>query len=437
MAPRWRQAARRLERRLRAGRPAPRAASALDQARPIRSIDEQAELAEGAIDVDELLGRLSVAELAESADRYYRQNLDGADYYFAKPFGSVSEAPDYLMTFGQVLAALDLAAGMRVLDFGAGTGWTSRYLTQLGCEVVVSDVSVTALDLARQLYERQPVAGQRPAPAFQRFDGDRIDLPDASVDRILCFDALHHTPNPAEVLREFGRVLRPGGRAAFSEPGPNHSKTAQSQFEMKNYVVVENDIRIRQIEAWAADAGFCDLRLAAFTSQPFHLSPGGYERLLAGREEAGALVEHHREFLENRRIFYLQRAGHERRDSRVRDGLAGRIEVELTSRSRESLQGRYVAVNTGRNHWLASDAEHGPVRVGVHLYDHDGLLVERDYARIALAGAGGVAPGETSSGRFEVPAPPEAGAVLEFDLVAEGVAWFEINGTVPARPVMP
>lgn len=136
---------------------------------------------------------------------------------------------------------------MNVLDFGASTCWTTRCLTQLGCAVTAVDVSATALAIGRELFRVLPLVGARPEPTFLVFDGRHIDLPDESVERIACVDAFHHVPNPAEVLAELGRVLRPGGIAGFSEPGPNHSKAAHSQFEMKNFTVVENDVVMADI----------------------------------------------------------------------------------------------------------------------------------------------------------------------------------------------
>jgi cyclopropane fatty-acyl-phospholipid synthase-like methyltransferase len=73
-----------------------------------------------------------------------------------------------------LLQGLRLTAGTRVLEFGAGTGWLSRFLTQLGCRVTLLDVSPTALRIARELYDRHPVIGERPTPVFLPFDGRRI-----------------------------------------------------------------------------------------------------------------------------------------------------------------------------------------------------------------------------------------------------------------------
>jgi SAM-dependent methyltransferase len=325
---------------------------------------------------------------------------------------------------------------MKVLDFGAGTGWTSRFLSQLGCEVIVSDVSQTALDLAAEGYERLPVIGPKPEPTFLRFDGRRIGLEDNSVDRILCFDALHHTVNPNEVLAEMARVLRPGGIAAFSEPGPNHSKGAQSQYEMKNYTVIENDILIRDIESSALGAGFDRLELAVFTTQPFHLSADGYERLLARRSEAYNYLSHHREFLNTRRVFFLHAQGSERRDSRRRDGLHADLWVTLEEgefRSSMPIEFEFRAENSGLNWWLAGDAPIGPVVLGVHLYGEGGTLIDRDFCRIDLGCPEGVPPGGVAVGSGRLPTLASGSYVVEFDLVAEGVAWFEINGSVPSR----
>lgn len=387
------------------------------------------------IDVRELLQSLSVEELAVAADNYFKENLHTSDYFFAKPFTNVDETPDRLVCFAEMIGGLRPLAGMRILDFGAGTGWSTRYLTQLGYEVICSDVSPIALEIAKQLVARLPVAGPRPEPIFQVFDGHRIDLPDASVDRVHCFDAFHHVPNPAGVLAELGRVLKPGGIAGFCEPGPNHSKTAQSQFEMRNYTIIENDVIMADIWAWAQPAGFTSLELAVFNSQPFRLSLPDFDDFLRGGPSTQRYVDHVREVVRERRIFFLAKGEPLIRDSRDRNGLAGTLEVWLDRvqvAEGEPINGRCLAHNTGRNLWLPSDAPHGPVQVGVHLYDRAGRLLDRDYARIPLDRHYGIRPGEMVEIPFALPGPAPGEYRLEFDLVSEMVCWFEINGCRPA-----
>src|SRR5205823_2678636 len=149
------------------------------------------------------------------------QGLTNLDYHLAKPFAAVDEAPALLISFMQVLLGLKLAPEMVVLDFGAGSCWSSRYLTQLGLEVIAMDASASALEIGRQLYARNPVFGEKPPPRFLAFDGRRFELPDESVDRIVCYDAFHHVPNPEEVLRvRLPPRAEPGGGPARDGPRP-------------------------------------------------------------------------------------------------------------------------------------------------------------------------------------------------------------------------
>src|SRR5262249_11930022 len=44
-----------------------------------------------------------------------------------------------------------------------------------------------------------------------------LDMPDATFDWIWCGDVLHHIQNTGVALREFARVVRPGGRIVVKE----------------------------------------------------------------------------------------------------------------------------------------------------------------------------------------------------------------------------
>lgn len=46
----------------------------------------------------------------------------------------------------------------------------------------------------------------------------RMPFADASFDFVVCFSVLHHIPNVSTILREIGRVLRPGGHVLLREP---------------------------------------------------------------------------------------------------------------------------------------------------------------------------------------------------------------------------
>lgn len=392
---------------------------------------EQPAPGEPLIDPRQLVRERSIEELNRTAEEYF-SHLTSWDYHLAKPFSTAADAPGLLINFATMLQGLRVSPGLRILDFGAGTGWTSRYLTQLGCEVILLDVSQSGLAIAEELYRRQPVIGDQPPPQFLLYDGRRIDLPDASVDRILCFDSFHHAPDPDAVLAEFARILRPGGIAAFAEPGPEHSKTAQSQFEMRTYGVLENDIHIHEIWETAQRVGFTDIKLAAYNVPHFAVSLPQYDELLAGGETYLRWAEFTRAFLGNVRNFFLKREGEEALDSRGTEGLDAAIAIDVPPQAASgvSIPARAVVTNSGRAAWLASGTIPGGVSLGCHLHDAAGQLKSFDFHWQNLTDPPRrIEPGETVEVVFDLPPLPEGDYVLEFDCVADRICWFAQVGS--------
>jgi len=373
------------------------------------------------VDVDELLARYTVEELAGSAEEYFSR-LPNWDVALAKPLYSADEAPELLSTFGALLRGLELAPGDTVLDFGAGAGWTSWMMSQIGCRVIVSDVSGTALKIAAERYERWPLLGPVPAPAFLPFDGRRLDLDDGSVDRVACNDCFHHVPNPAEVLIEFERVLSPSGICVMSEPGPNHSRQPQSQAEMRNFKVVERNIVLDEMVDQARSAGFEAIEVALYSGQPHFVEAKAYTAAI----DAASPIPHQlmEAFLSNRTLLRLWKPGRPVMDSRRRHGLEGSIQAEVTGSVFTA-----TVTNTGAAVWLHSDGAVGHVNVGVHLFDTDGGVIDYDFMRVPLRPNGtSIAPREKAEAHGLLP-PLEPGSYrLVVDLVSEGVCWFADNG---------
>lgn len=392
----------------------------------------------GFIDVREFKKSMSVEQLNQTAEQYFASARNW-DYFLAKPLADSEDAPALLNNVSNLLRGLQLVPGMTVVDFGAGSCWLSRWLTQMGMEVVALDVSRTALKIGQALYQRLPIIGARPAPRFLAFDGHRIELPDASVDRILCLDTFHHLLNPDEVLGEMGRILKPGGIAGFSEPGPRHSHSPQAQFEMRNFKVLEDDVDIRRIWSSARAAGFARITLGAFTPRPALLTLAQFEDFLEGGSAGGRFAETARAELQDVRLFFLQKGPQaEALDSRSRAGLAATLEVKIVSTTVKEgapLTARVVVTNSGRALWLPRRAPRGAVLLGCHLLDDSGRLLDLDFFRHPLTAGEGrtIAPGETVTLDVEIPSPSKGSYVLEFDLVSESVLWFAMGGTKAVR----
>ena len=385
------------------------------------------------IDPKDVIQRYSIEELNRNSDEYF-QRLKHPELTLTKPFGNVVHAPAMLENLGALIGGLQLARAMTVLDFGAGTCWLSRLIAQLNCAVICCDPSAFALDLGRRFFEEHPPMGIEILPArFLLFDGHRIDLPDQSVDRIICFDAFHHVPNQAEVIREFGRVLRMGGMAGFSEPGRYHSHSPDAQTDMREFGVLENDINLNEIFALAEASGFTGLSVRV--QNDLEISLEQYNALL---DPADPNIElrttawgRMHDTMVNRSVFFL-RKGETRLDSRSPVGLAHEMRVEqatVTGDAGWPITLTFTITNTGQAHWIDQAIEiYGVVRLACHLRAN-GRMIDAEYFRGGLPKA--VAPGETIQMTVGVRAPDERPSEMVFDMVAEGVTWFEEKGSRP------
>jgi SAM-dependent methyltransferase len=399
-----------------------------------RALTVSGDAGPAAIDVRKMIATTSIDDLNRTAEAYFASLTDW-NHHLAKPFNNPDETPTLLLDVAMLLQGLRLTAGTRVLEFGAGTGWLSRFLTQLGCRVTLLDVSPTALRIARELYERHPVIGERPTPVFLSFDGRRIDLPDASVDRIVSFHAFHHATNPDAMLEEFSRVLAPGGIAAFAEPGPRHAERPQSQFEMRTYGVVENNVDVHAIWRKARACGFTDLKLVVSHAPPFHVSLEEYEDLLAAGPTLDRWDASTRGVLRHVRNFFLYKGTPAPTDSRSTVGLRCAIHAELTSPpGSQPLVVDATVKNTGEALWLAPGIEVGAVELGAHLYDEAGTLLAFDFRWEHLVEPlRDIQPGEVVTCRMTLPRLAPGRYVVEVDCVSSRVAWFAQLGAQPVR----
>jgi ubiquinone/menaquinone biosynthesis C-methylase UbiE len=101
----------------------------------------------------------------------------------------------------------------RVLDLGCGVGRLTRVLAARAAHVTALDVSAEMLTLA---HEHHPDLGN---VEWVLGDGETLaGIEDASLDAVVSHVVLQHIPSAKVQLgyvAEFGRVLRPGGWAAF------------------------------------------------------------------------------------------------------------------------------------------------------------------------------------------------------------------------------
>ena len=131
--------------------------------------------------------------------------------------------------------ALDPRPGETVLELAAGVGDTGfAAADRLGPSgrLISTDFSAPMTEAARRRADELGVSNAE----FRTMDAERMDLEDGSVDGVLCRWGFMLMADPVAALRETRRVLRPGGRVAFSvwadaEANPWASVPARSLIE--------------------------------------------------------------------------------------------------------------------------------------------------------------------------------------------------------------
>src|SRR5690242_7973020 len=98
-----------------------------------------------------------------------------------------------------------------VVDLGAGNGPILRYLKP--------GTTVHAIEPSPYFHGRllENAAAAEVELTIHQVPGEAIDLPDESVDAVVCTWVLCTVADPVAVLREVRRILRPGGQFVFIE----------------------------------------------------------------------------------------------------------------------------------------------------------------------------------------------------------------------------
>jgi ubiquinone/menaquinone biosynthesis C-methylase UbiE len=106
-----------------------------------------------------------------------------------------------------LLDAATVGPGAAVLDLCCGTGQLADRAAARGAMARGLDFSPAMLAAARSAH---------PGLNFTEGDAEAIPFPDAAFDAVVSSFGIHHVPRPEKALAEAFRVLRPGGRVAFS-----------------------------------------------------------------------------------------------------------------------------------------------------------------------------------------------------------------------------
>ncbi|WP_042662029.1 class I SAM-dependent methyltransferase [Haloferax sp. ATB1] len=100
----------------------------------------------------------------------------------------------------------------RILDVGCGTGVISLLLAELGHEVTGVDYSAGMLEQAREKRRERDRSIE-----FRMGDAESLNASDDAYDSVTARHLIWTLPTPPQAIREWRRVVRPGGRIVLIE----------------------------------------------------------------------------------------------------------------------------------------------------------------------------------------------------------------------------
>ena len=394
----------------------------------------------------------------KTAEKSYVSRSGSAAWEKAKPFldsgteGLVVSA-QLLHDFSIAMLSLNPAPGDLILDLGAGGCWSSDLLDRLNRRSVAVDISLDMLRIGRSRATRAPLLAVVA-------DLEALPFRSGTFDKALCLNAIHHVPHIPQALHEVARVMTADGVALFSEPGIGHATASVSENAMKEFGVLEQEVVVDQFARACREAGFRDVRIKALSyaiprvditaeewvrwskrvlrKRPLRAVTKMWRAALEflGVGKRGALLDETIERTLVRTLFGAMQDHPVILASKLPQSTssrpwAARLRVEMASTTRPGvpMPTTVTMTNVGSELWKRSSSTGvGHVSLGIQLLDAAGCVINRELQRVPLPHD--VAPGQSARMAFAFRPPLEpADYNVKFDIVAEGISWFEDGGS--------
>ena len=148
-----------------------------------------------------------------------------SEEFFASSAGQWDRLRRELFGTGSALAAVPalLDPDWTIGDLGCGTGETSAAIAPFVARTIAVDRSGEMLQTARRRLRDLPNVDVR------RGELESLPIDDRQLDAAIMILVLHHTPDPAGVLAEAGRVVKPGGRLVVCDMLPHEHEEYKQQ----------------------------------------------------------------------------------------------------------------------------------------------------------------------------------------------------------------
>jgi 2-polyprenyl-3-methyl-5-hydroxy-6-metoxy-1,4-benzoquinol methylase len=112
----------------------------------------------------------------------------------------------------EALSNLKITPGMRVLDYGCGSGKLGVYFALQGASVWGFDLSAEGIEVAKEAAARYGTDAR-----FEQMDAEHLRYEDEFFDLVVGFGVVHHVIKYPAAAQHLHRILRPQGKAIFVE----------------------------------------------------------------------------------------------------------------------------------------------------------------------------------------------------------------------------
>ena len=137
----------------------------------------------------------------------------------------------------EIVTRIGSGKGLRVLDVGCGTGYTTAGILKRTnvCEVVGVDMNPVQLSkAARNLH------AEKPKTSLSRGDVENLPFQDGTFDAVISVGALEYFPDPEQALKEMARVTKPDGKVVVC--GPEATWFAQLGLDKVFYTPLSGEV---------------------------------------------------------------------------------------------------------------------------------------------------------------------------------------------------
>lgn len=158
---------------------------------------------------------------------------------------------------------LELPEGSKVLDAGAGSGYVAMYMARKGLQVQAIDITPHHLKDAKKNVKAN---GLESKVSVDYADYHNLTaFPDRSFDGIYTMETFVHADDPAKVLANFYRLLKPGGVLVLHEA--DFSRNSEKLQEILRLSHCQNTLEQGGYKKLLDDAGFKDYNLEELSDE--------------------------------------------------------------------------------------------------------------------------------------------------------------------------